>query len=223
MRAVASPGRALFDRAGHPAPRRKATGRSQPGQPRGHVKGRNDLVVSAAYLPEPAAVAAARKFVRDTLCSWLVPGSRGRGCRGRRRTGGRCRPADQRTGHQRRGARRDPGTGHLQARGAAPSRSWSGTATRPGWCPAPRPTTAFPPSARAGGACCCPPPWPSAWGVSYGTDAKAVWFRMGAAAGAARTGPERDAGCRPGRDVGGGSSRRALPPPSRSVPGPRPP
>src|SRR5258707_4208250 len=39
--------------------------------PRGHVKGRKDLVASAAYLPEPAAVAAARKFVRDTLCSWL--------------------------------------------------------------------------------------------------------------------------------------------------------
>jgi len=38
------------------------------------VKGRKDLVASAAYLPEPAAVAAARKFVRDTLCSWLDAG-----------------------------------------------------------------------------------------------------------------------------------------------------
>ena len=35
------------------------------------MKGRKDLVASAAYLPEPAAVAAARKFVRDTLRSWL--------------------------------------------------------------------------------------------------------------------------------------------------------
>jgi anti-sigma regulatory factor (Ser/Thr protein kinase) len=41
------------------------------------VKGRKDLVASAAYLPEPAAVAAARKFVRDTLRSWLdtAPGA----------------------------------------------------------------------------------------------------------------------------------------------------
>ena len=39
------------------------------------MKGRKDLVASAAYLPEPAAVAAARKFVRDTLCSWLDAGS----------------------------------------------------------------------------------------------------------------------------------------------------
>ena len=38
------------------------------------MKGRKDLVASAAYLPEPAAVAAARKFVRDTLCSWLDAG-----------------------------------------------------------------------------------------------------------------------------------------------------
>ena len=35
------------------------------------MKGRNDLVVSAAYRPEPAAVASARKFVRDTLQDWL--------------------------------------------------------------------------------------------------------------------------------------------------------
>ena len=41
------------------------------------MKGRKDLVASAAYLPEPAAVAAARKFVRDTLRSWLdtAPGA----------------------------------------------------------------------------------------------------------------------------------------------------
>ena len=38
------------------------------------MKGRNDLVASAAYRPEPAAVAAARKFVRETLQSWLHPG-----------------------------------------------------------------------------------------------------------------------------------------------------
>ncbi len=38
------------------------------------MEGRTDLVASAAYRPEPAAVAAARKFVRETLQSWLDPG-----------------------------------------------------------------------------------------------------------------------------------------------------
>src|ERR1022692_963345 len=42
-----------------------------PESPRGHVEGSSDLVASAAYQPEPAAVAAARRFVRETLQSWL--------------------------------------------------------------------------------------------------------------------------------------------------------
>jgi serine phosphatase RsbU (regulator of sigma subunit)/anti-sigma regulatory factor (Ser/Thr protein kinase) len=37
------------------------------------VKGRRDLAASAAYEPEPAAVAAARRFVRETLRSWQIP------------------------------------------------------------------------------------------------------------------------------------------------------
>jgi anti-sigma regulatory factor (Ser/Thr protein kinase) len=36
--------------------------------------GRDDLVASAAYQPEPTAAAAARRFVRDTLRSWVVAG-----------------------------------------------------------------------------------------------------------------------------------------------------
>jgi serine phosphatase RsbU (regulator of sigma subunit)/anti-sigma regulatory factor (Ser/Thr protein kinase) len=36
------------------------------------VKGRRDLAATAAYEPEPAAAAAARRFVRDTLRSWRV-------------------------------------------------------------------------------------------------------------------------------------------------------
>ncbi len=35
-------------------------------------KGRRDLAASAAYEPEPAAAAAARRFVRETLCSWQL-------------------------------------------------------------------------------------------------------------------------------------------------------
>jgi anti-sigma regulatory factor (Ser/Thr protein kinase) len=36
---------------------------------------RDDLVASAAYQPEPTAAAAARRFVRDTLQSWVVGGA----------------------------------------------------------------------------------------------------------------------------------------------------
>ena len=36
------------------------------------MKGRSDLVASAAYQPEPAAAAAARRFVRQTLHSWDI-------------------------------------------------------------------------------------------------------------------------------------------------------
>jgi serine phosphatase RsbU (regulator of sigma subunit)/anti-sigma regulatory factor (Ser/Thr protein kinase) len=36
------------------------------------VRGRSDLVASAAYQPEPSAAAAARRFVRQTLQSWDI-------------------------------------------------------------------------------------------------------------------------------------------------------
>ena len=36
------------------------------------MQGRDELAASAAYQPEPAAAAAARRFVRDTLRSWHV-------------------------------------------------------------------------------------------------------------------------------------------------------
>jgi anti-sigma regulatory factor (Ser/Thr protein kinase) len=35
-----------------------------------YLKSRDDLVATAVYAPEPAAVGAARHFVRDTLRSW---------------------------------------------------------------------------------------------------------------------------------------------------------
>ena len=36
------------------------------------MRGRSDLAASAAYQPEPAAAAAARRFVRQTLQSWDI-------------------------------------------------------------------------------------------------------------------------------------------------------
>ena len=38
------------------------------------MQARDDLVATAAYQPEPAAAAAARRFVRDTLRTWQVVG-----------------------------------------------------------------------------------------------------------------------------------------------------
>jgi Histidine kinase-like ATPase domain len=39
-----------------------------------YLESQDDLVATAAYAPEPAAVGAARRFVRDTLRSWQLAG-----------------------------------------------------------------------------------------------------------------------------------------------------
>jgi anti-sigma regulatory factor (Ser/Thr protein kinase) len=39
-----------------------------------YLKSQEDLVATAAYAPEPAAVSAARRFVRETLRAWELPG-----------------------------------------------------------------------------------------------------------------------------------------------------
>ncbi len=39
-----------------------------------YLEARDDLVATAAYLPVPAAAAAARRFVRDTLQAWELTG-----------------------------------------------------------------------------------------------------------------------------------------------------
>src|SRR5580700_4088842 len=41
---------------------------------RGHVQEPDELVTTAAYQPEPSTAAEARRFVRETLRSWGVPG-----------------------------------------------------------------------------------------------------------------------------------------------------
>jgi anti-sigma regulatory factor (Ser/Thr protein kinase) len=42
-----------------------------------YLEARDDLVATAAYQPVPAAAAAARRFVRDTLRSWELAGEHG--------------------------------------------------------------------------------------------------------------------------------------------------
>jgi GAF domain-containing protein/anti-sigma regulatory factor (Ser/Thr protein kinase) len=139
------------------------------------VKGRKDLVASAAYLPEPAAVAAARKFVRDTLRSWLdsAPGAGA--------DGGLVDDAVLLTSELVTNAVVHAGTQvqvtcklaagavEVVVRDSHPARMVPG--------PAPNDTV---PAERTGGrGLLLPSALAAAWGVSYGTDAKAVWFRMG--------------------------------------------
>jgi serine phosphatase RsbU (regulator of sigma subunit)/anti-sigma regulatory factor (Ser/Thr protein kinase) len=155
------------------------------------VKGSKDLVASAAYLPEPAAVAAARKFVRDTLRSWLdtAPGADS--------DGGLVDDAVLLTSELVTNAVVHAGTQvqvtcklaagavEVVVRDSHPARM----------VPGPAPDDTVPAERTGGRGLLLPSALAAAWGVSYGTDAKAVWFRMGlpgtpGGASAAGAGPE---------------------------------
>jgi GAF domain-containing protein/anti-sigma regulatory factor (Ser/Thr protein kinase) len=139
------------------------------------VKGRKDLVASAAYLPEPAAVAAARKFVRETLRSWLdtAPGAEA--------DGGLVDDAVLLTSELVTNAVVHAGTQvqvtcklaagavEVVVRDSHPARM----------VPGPAPDDTVPAERTGGRGLLLPSALAAAWGVSYGTDAKAVWFRMG--------------------------------------------
>ncbi|HEX9357280.1 MAG TPA: SpoIIE family protein phosphatase [Streptosporangiaceae bacterium] len=159
------------------------------------MKGRKDLVASAAYLPEPAAVAAARKFVRDTLCSWLDagPGAAADAAA----DGGLVDDAVLLTSELVTNAVVHAGTQvqvtcklaagavEVVVRDSHPARM----------VPGPAPDGTVPAERTGGRGLLLPSALAAAWGVSYGTDAKAVWFRMGLPGGppgtpAAGTGPE---------------------------------
>ena len=146
------------------------------------MKGRKDLVASAAYLPEPAAVAAARKFVRDTLRSWLdtAPGAEA--------DGGLVDDAVLLTSELVTNAVVHAGTQvqvtcklaagavEVVVRDSHPARM----------VPGPAPDDTVPAERTGGRGLLLPSALAAAWGVSYGTDAKAVWFRMGSALGTLR-------------------------------------
>ena len=139
------------------------------------MKGRNDLVVSAAYRPEPAAVAAARKFVRETLQSWLHPGP------GPAEDTGLVDDAVLLTSELVTNAIVHAGTDvqvtcklagsavEVVVRDRHPARM----------VPGPAKYDQIPAERTGGRGLLLPSALASAWGVSYGTDTKAVWFRMG--------------------------------------------
>ena len=155
------------------------------------MKGRNDLVVSAAYRPEPAAVAAARKFVRETLQDWLDT---------------RPAPADTElvddavlltselvtnavvhAGTQVQVTCKLAGSAvEVVVRDSHPARM----------VPGPARDDSIPAERTNGRGLLLPSALASAWGVSYGAEAKAVWFRMGLAGqktGLSEPGAEPDA------------------------------
>jgi serine phosphatase RsbU (regulator of sigma subunit)/anti-sigma regulatory factor (Ser/Thr protein kinase) len=140
------------------------------------VEGSSDLVASAAYQPEPAAVAAARRFVRETLQSWLAPDQvpEGRGlvddavlltselvtnAVGHAGTPVQvtCKLAD--------------GGLEVMVRDSLPARM----------VPGPVKDQNIPAERTSGRGLLLPSALASAWGVTYGQAAKAVWFRMGLA------------------------------------------
>jgi serine phosphatase RsbU (regulator of sigma subunit)/anti-sigma regulatory factor (Ser/Thr protein kinase) len=140
------------------------------------VKGRNDLVVSAAYRPEPAAVAAARKFVRETLQDWL-----------------NTRPAPDDTelvddavlltSELVTNAVVHAGTQvQVTCKLAASAVEVVVRDSHPArMVPGPARDDNIPAERTHGRGLLLPSALASAWGVSYGAEAKAVWFRMGLA------------------------------------------
>ena len=148
------------------------------------MKGRNDLVVSAAYRPEPAAVAAARKFVRETLQDWLdtrpVPADTGPANTG---------PADTElvddavllTSELVTNAVVHAGTQvQVTCKLAASAVEVVVRDSHPArMVPGPEHDDAIPAERTHGRGLLLPSALASAWGVSYGAEAKAVWFRMG--------------------------------------------
>src|SRR6202034_146836 len=183
--------------------------------PRGHVKGRKDLVASAAYLPEAAAVAAARKFVRDTLCSWLDAGS------GTAADDGLFDDAVLLTSELVTNAVVHAGTQvqvtcklaagavEVVVRDSHPARM----------VPGPAPDDTVPAERTGGRGLLLPSALAAAWGVSYGTDAKAVWFRMGlpgdpAGVPGAGAGPEALDAVVPAGPWNVASAQASTPPPA---------
>ncbi len=140
------------------------------------MKGRNDRVVSAAYRPEPAAVAAARKFVRETLQGWLDT---------------RPAPADTElvndavllTSELVTNAVVHAGTQvQVTCKLAASAVEVVVRDSHPArMVPGPARDDSIPAERTNGRGLLLPSALASAWGVSYGAEAKAVWFRMGLA------------------------------------------
>ena len=144
------------------------------------VQVRDDFVATAAYQAEPAAAAAARRFVRETLRSWPLPGYDDR-------PDTVIDDAVLLTSELVTNAIVHAGTSvHVTCRLSAEAVEIVVLDGKPAQLipDAPRPT-GDPAECTSGRGLHLPAELASAWGVTYARAAKAVWFRIGLTAGAA--------------------------------------
>jgi anti-sigma regulatory factor (Ser/Thr protein kinase) len=138
------------------------------------VEGLDGLVATAAYQPEPTAAAAARRFVRDTLQTWLVSGDTATGH-------GLVDDAVLLTSELVTNAVVHAGTPvevtcKLTGGGVEVVVSDGHPAKL---VPEPPENEHIPAERTSGRGLLLPAALASAWGVTYGQSAKAVWFRIG--------------------------------------------
>jgi anti-sigma regulatory factor (Ser/Thr protein kinase) len=170
---------------------------------RGHVQGPDTLVATAAYQPEPTAAAAARRFVRDTLQTWLISGAAADGH-------GLVDDAVLLTSELVTNAVVHAGTAvevtcKLTEGGVEVVVS-DGHPAR--LVPEPPENEHIPAERTSGRGLLLPAALASAWGVTYGRAAKAVWFRIG------HPGPGPGLGSGGGQPDGAGAGSTAAGPAS---------
>jgi anti-sigma regulatory factor (Ser/Thr protein kinase) len=158
------------------------------------VEGLDGLVATAAYQPEPTAAAAARRFVRDTLQTWFINGDATVGH-------GLVDDAVLLTSELVTNAVVHAGTPvevtcKLTGGGVEVVVS-DGHPAR--LVPEPPENEHIPAERTSGRGLLLPAALASAWGVTYGQAAKAVWFRIGQQGSGLELGPggEQENGLRP--------------------------
>jgi anti-sigma regulatory factor (Ser/Thr protein kinase)/GAF domain-containing protein len=153
------------------------------------LEGRDSLVATAAYQPEPTAAAAARRFVRDTLQSWLISDTTADGH-------GLVDDAVLLTSELVTNAVVHAGTAVevtcRLADGGVEVVVSDGHPAR--LVPEPPENEHIPAERTSGRGLLLPAALASAWGVSYGRTAKAVWFRIGPAGAELGSDGSRDGG-----------------------------
>ena len=147
------------------------------------MQGPDALVATAAYQPEPTAAAAARRFVRDTLQTWLITGAAVAGH-------GLVDDAVLLTSELVTNAVVHAGTPvevtcKLADGGVEVVVSDGHPASL---VPEPPENEHIPAERTSGRGLLLPAALASAWGVTYGRSAKAVWFRIGQAESALEPG-----------------------------------
>ena len=148
------------------------------------MEGLDGLVATAAYQPEPTAAAAARRFVRDTLQAWQTGGATITG-------DGLIDDAVLLTSELVTNAVVHAGTPvevtcKLTGSGVEVMVSDEHPARL---VPEPPENEHIPAERTSGRGLLLPAALASAWGVTYGQSAKAVWFRIGQAQPVPRPGP----------------------------------